>query len=248
MIKLCCITLLFCIDCLAYNSENLPLSKPLRESFPKLKVSCFIIVSDDAKIVIHEQNSKHKIQINDQKNKVSLYELICSSHKAFEKSKISGTTIVFTYANKHNCNFTIAVSGINNFDDFEEDKKKITEWLDQFFKVVVYNEGDHIETLPIIFGGAIKTIDMIADREIIVILSSLLSNRITKRVIYKGIVPTPIDSSTELGNISLHTPTFQNPSIIHIKSTEEIRDGSKCEIILDSIMYLIFGVNYAKKT
>jgi hypothetical protein len=224
------------------------LSKPLEESFPKLKVNCFIIVSDDAKIVIHEKNSQHKIQINDQKNKVSLYELICLSYKAFEKSKISGTTIVFTHTNKHNCNFTIAVSGVNNLDDFEEDKKKLTKWLDQFFKVVIYRKGDNIKALPVIFGENAKTINMIADREIIVILSSFLNNRITKRVIYKGIVPTPIDLSTELGHISLHTPTFQNSSIIHIKSTEKIQDGPKCKIILDSIMYLIFGINYVRET
>jgi hypothetical protein len=195
--------------------------------------------------VIHEQNSRHRIQISDSKSKESLYDLICSTHKALEKSKISGMTVVFTYTNKHGSSFTIALSGLNNIDDLESDKGKITRWLDQFFKIVVYRKGNCIEKLPVIFGGDIKTINMTADREIAVILSDKQINQITKRVVYKALVQTPVYITTELGRVSLHTPTFRNHVVFHINSRENIKDGPKLSIVLDSIKYLIFGANYA---
>lgn len=242
---LLCLYLLFSLylNCFSYSYDHLPLCQKLQMSFPELKATCFIIVSKEPNIILHEKNSFYNIRFDDNKKKKSLCDLVSEYSNFNSDSRISGMTFVFEYTNKYKCVFKIALSGINTVEQFQEDQRKIFDWLDQFFTFKVCSKNELLAKIPVIYAD-IKSVDMLTNSNIITILSDKQRNRIIKTVTYRSIIRAPFDQNTRLGTIGILTNTFEHSLNFDISAASSGQQTNRWKTLLDSIRYLIFGPNF----
>ncbi len=238
-----CLLLFPYLKCFSYSYEHLPLCRKLQISFPKLNATCFIIVNQKPNIILHENNSSYNIRFDDNTKKKSLCALVYQYTTLNSVSQISGMTFVFAYTNKYKCVFKIALSGINTIEQFQEDQRKIFDWLDQFFIFKVCGKDEFLAQIPVIYGN-ITSIDMLTNDSIMAILSDRHPNKLTKTIVYRSIIKAPFDQNTKLGSLKVLTNTFEHSLTFDIFATKSAGEGNRWKTFSDSIKYLIFGSNF----
>ena len=232
-----------------FDSSQLPMSTELKRTFPALKSASFIIMSEDTKIVLHEENSKNLIDIVGTASQ-TLYDLClnCSnftdSDKIYSfKSKLAGIGCVFKHKTKSNCNFFCAIYGSNSEEDLYRDIKLIKLWLEQFFLFKVSEKDEIVANIPVLYSLA-KMFPIKFQDDNFVLISKKCSKNVIKTVRYKTILKAPIRENTNVGTSFYKTSTFDNFIQKPILIKDRIDKGSRWSAIMDSIHYIIFGTPF----
>ncbi len=228
-----------------YEHHQLPLVSELEKSFPNIKAPRFVIVCEKSGLVLHEKKFFEAVNYDNQGNQFSLLDIVKPARDRIIKFPDGSLTAVFSYTNKYKCQFKIVLSEtVQTIPSYESDKKKIMNWLDQFFEFKVYKKGEYIANIPVAYAKAINNIDIFCNNDIYVPLSDKQYNKITKRVIYKVIITAPVSVNSKLGDIYIYIPAFQNPIQVNLIAEKSVPRGSRLKTMIDSIKYIIFGPNY----
>ena len=182
-------------------------------------------------------------------DKTTLYDMcVLFVDKNFEKinikSEMSGFGCIVKYKNTSNCEFVIAVSGINTIDQLNYDIKELLKWLDNFIEYTVFSKNDYIASVPVLYGANTNKLDIKLTNNIKLIMTKGKTHNVKKRLYYKTITTAPVNKDTVLGIIELKTQTFEKPVKINLYANIDIKRGSRLKTTLDSISYIILGTPF----
>ena len=129
----------------AFETSHLPISNELKQTFPKIKVPCFIICNLDCDIVLHERKSNYQIPsmifdklIQTDRDSLNLFEL-CLALK--NKNSLPGFIFeletkfgcVFMCETKESGKYLVALYGSKTKSELTEDIAQMKKWLNQLF-------------------------------------------------------------------------------------------------------------------
>ncbi len=189
-------------------------------------------------------------------DKTTLYDISClfkflldseKNNNIFMESEISGKGCVLKYLNKNNCEFMIVLYGYNTFEEIKGDIDLLKIWLDQFIEYTIFEGGDHIANVPILYAKSQNKIELRFDHKIKLIMTYGKTHNVRKKIVYKTITKAPKKKDSVLGKIFLYTKIFKNPITINLKTNHEIEAGNRIKMILDSISYILLGTPFNYK-
>ncbi|MDR0630453.1 MAG: hypothetical protein LBF70_00185 [Holosporales bacterium] len=205
-----------------------------------LSSNCYIIMSNDANVVISESNSWHKVEIDSKYNNHSLSELVKLEDNYITKSYSSGITAVIQHTNDRNCKFTIAISGLNVESELFANIGKIKAWLNNFSKASICKKGTVIARIPVLYGEQ-EEVDVVVGDDLNIVFPKTSKNmQVKKDILYKSFVVAPVNIGTAVGNINITTGTGSYS--IDLKTNSEVDRGNRIQTMTKSIEYIFWGI------
>ncbi|MDR2458747.1 MAG: hypothetical protein LBD43_01480 [Holosporales bacterium] len=224
---------------------QLPISVKVEDKFPTELVPHFIIINNNLSLVVHEHDPVlDQITLHDtchtfnQSGTNETTEMCDTAMVHFFGTSQVGC--VFSYKNKHGCEFTCAACWFASKSVAITVIRLILKWLDQFFISEVTYGGDESIEVPVFYGTQ-NVITVTLPQKQRLLLSERYPNEVRRIVLYRTAIGAPIYNGDTVGHVHYITTTFQNPLSRQLYAQQVIEKAGIWKTIVDSFKYAIFG-------
>jgi hypothetical protein len=201
-----------------------------------------VILNIESKLVLHETNSSTKVTSKD------LFELCTEvdlprlkiQKLRFFYDQNSGFSCICYYENKNACGFLTGLGGADSLENLMKDVEVLSKWLDQFFLYRISRQQEFIAQIPVFYGQS-SVLDSKVSENHWILLSRNHGRNATRIFRYRTALAAPIHAGDVIGWVFYKSAVFSNPIVKHLESTHSIQKAGRLKILLDSMMYLIFG-------